>query len=342
MGREGSTHARPWRGRGHARRRVQRPRCPHQARDGLRRAQQRGQQGLLHQLGAGAVGLAADVEGRHRLPQAVGERCGDGDQAFFQLLVHQAPALRARLANALQQGGQVGGGVGGVALQGQGGQAALQLVVGQAGQQHAAHGSPGCRQARAHAQAGAHDLVGGHAQHVDDVQAIEHGGRGRFAHLLHQVFHQRLGQVPQRQRRQVGKAQVEDARREAKELAVTFHITQRLQREQDAARPGAGQAGVRRHLAQGLLGCAGAEGADHFQPTRERLHIAVARLGGGGGRGQARGGVVVFRRCHRDFSIIHYTNKSSIYEQISGFAGCGFGFVFWPIPEVLFCGDTVS
>ena len=64
------------------------------------------------------------------------------------------------------------------------------------------------------------------------------------AHLFHQVFHQGVGQVPERQRRQVGKAQVEDARCEAKELAVTLHITQRLQREQDAARPGAGQAGA--------------------------------------------------------------------------------------------------
>ena len=31
--------------------------------------------------------------------------------------------------------------------------------------------------------------VGGHAQHVDDVQPIEHGGRGRLAHLLHQLLH---------------------------------------------------------------------------------------------------------------------------------------------------------
>jgi hypothetical protein len=75
----------------------------------------------------------------------------------------------------------------------------------------------------------------------------------RLAHLLHQVFHHRLGQVPERHGRQVGKAQVEDARRQAKQLAVTFHIAQRLQREQDAPRAGAGQAGVRGHLAQRLL-----------------------------------------------------------------------------------------
>ena len=55
---------------------------------------------------------------------------------------------------------------------------------GQAGQQHPAHGRAVGRQARAHAQRDAHDLVGGHAQHIDDVGAVEHGGRTRFLDLF--------------------------------------------------------------------------------------------------------------------------------------------------------------
>ena len=119
------------------------------------------------------------------------------------------------------------------------------LLVVQVGQQQAAHRRAVGRQARAHAQADAHDLVRRHAHHVDDVGGVQHRGRARLLHLLHQRFHHRLGAVPDRHRREVGKAQVEDARRQREELAVALHIAQRLQREQDAARAGAREAAWR-------------------------------------------------------------------------------------------------
>jgi hypothetical protein len=79
-------------------------------------------------------------------------------------------------------------------------------------------------------------LLGRHAQHVDDVGRIQHRGRARLLHLLHQRLHHRLGAVPDRHRREVREPEVEDARREREELAVGHHIAQRLQREQDAPR----------------------------------------------------------------------------------------------------------
>jgi DNA-binding transcriptional LysR family regulator len=122
-------------------------------------------------LGARAVGLAADVERRHRLAGAVGDRRRHRHQPFFQFLVHQrtspacAPAHLGRSAFTS---------VSVYLVRAVGVEACrhfMQFGVGQGRQQHAAHRRAIGRQARAHAQADAHDLVRGHAQHVDDVRA---------------------------------------------------------------------------------------------------------------------------------------------------------------------------
>ena len=84
--------------------------------------------------------------------------------------------------------------------------------------------------------------------------------------------------------------QVKDARRQPEPLAVALHIAQRLQRQQDAPGARARQARAAGHFTQGLLGRGGAERADHLQPARKRLHVAVTGFGRAGLRGQGQGG----------------------------------------------------
>src|SRR2546427_37403 len=90
------------------------------------------------------------------------------------------------------------------------------------------------------------------------------------------LFRSGLGEIPDRGGAEVGKAQFHDARGELEQLAVTLHIAQRLQRQQDAPGPGAREPRARRHLAERLRRRLGAERADHAQAARKGLHIAVA------------------------------------------------------------------
>jgi tripartite-type tricarboxylate transporter receptor subunit TctC len=104
-------------------------------------------------------------------PCAVHDGRGHRDQAFFQLLVHQAPLLLARLRHLGHERVDIGHRVLGHRLDAGGLQPRAHLVVFQVGQQQPAHRRAVRRQPRAHAQAHAHDLARGHAQHVDDVGA---------------------------------------------------------------------------------------------------------------------------------------------------------------------------
>jgi len=107
---------------------------------------------------------------------------------------------------------------------------------------------------------------------------------------LHQFFHDRFGQVPERHRGEVGKAEVEDPGRQAEQPALEAHIAEADQREQDAAGAGAREAGRLGHLGQRLRGAFGIEGADDREPARERLHVGIAGLLGGQiGDGHAKG-----------------------------------------------------
>src|SRR5476649_766821 len=62
------------------------------------------------------------------------------------------------------------------------------------------------------------------ATHVDDVAAIEHGGRAGLAQLGGQLFEDRLGLAPDGQRRQVGVAEVEHLGRQAELASGAFHV----------------------------------------------------------------------------------------------------------------------
>jgi hypothetical protein len=97
--------------------------------------------------------------------------------------------------------------------------------------------------------------------------------------LRRQRLHGWLGQIPDGHGRQIGKAQIQNARRQPKSPPVAADVAQRLQREQDAPGAGAGQAAARGYFSERLLGRCGAEAGDDLQAPRKGLHVAVAGRG---------------------------------------------------------------
>jgi hypothetical protein len=140
-----------------------------------------------------------------------------------------------------------------------------------------------------------HDLVRRHAQHIHNLGAVEHGRRAAFVHLRGQFLHDRLGEIPERHRRQIREAEVQNFRRETEQAPFGFDITERLQGQQDAARAGAREAGRGGDVGERLFGALRVERANHRAAARERLHIGVARFvrgrfGAGGNVGGRRQG----------------------------------------------------
>ena len=85
----------------------------------------------------------------------------------------------------------------------------VELRIAQAGQQHSPHRRPRRRQPRADRQRDAHDPLRVDTRHVDDLGAVEHRCRHALVHAIRQCLHERLGDVGQLQRRDVGEAEVE-------------------------------------------------------------------------------------------------------------------------------------
>jgi hypothetical protein len=100
-------------------------------------------------------------------------------------------------------------------------------------------------------------------------------------HRLHELFHHRLGQVPERHRGEVGESEIKNLGREAEEAAFKADITQADQREQDAAGAGAGQARGLGDFGERLLRAFGIERANDGQPPRKGLDIGIAGFFGG-------------------------------------------------------------
>ncbi len=200
---------------------------------------------------------------------------------FLQFLIVLRPAARADVGNQRLQLVDVGHGAARARFQRGVAQHAVERVVIEPRQQHAPHRRAIGRQPAADGQVDRHDLACRHAQHVDDLGAVEHGDRAAFMHRLRERLHDRLGQVPERHRGQVGEAEIEDLGREPELAAIGLHIAQPHQREQDTPRAGPREAAGLGDLGQRLGGVAGVERADHGQPACEGLHIAVARLLGG-------------------------------------------------------------
>jgi hypothetical protein len=222
--------------------------------------------------------MAADVHRGDHAAAAVDDRHRHGLQARFQFLRHAGVAVGAHAGQDGLECADVGHGVLGVGLDLAHRQHPVQFGRGQARQQHAAHRRHPGRQAAAHGQVDGHDLVRGQTQDVDDVGAFQHRHRARLARLLGHFFHVGQRQVPQRRARQVGVAQLKDARGQRELAVLDRDVAQVLQRQQDAARAGAGQAGHGRDLGQRHLGTIRAERPDHGQAARKRLNVAVAGL----------------------------------------------------------------
>ena len=115
------------------------------------------------------------------------------------------------------------------------------------------------------------------AADVDDVVAVEHATpsstrapRRRAARGA--ARRSRAGV----RLRQVRVAELEHARGERELLAVGADVAEVGEREQEAARGGAGEAGAAGDVGQRELGVLGAERADHREPALERLDEVLA------------------------------------------------------------------
>ena len=106
---------------------------------------------------------------------------------------------------------------------------------------------------------------------VDHVGEVERGRRAGLAGLLDELLHQRLGDLPEVQRGQVGPAQVQDARREGEEAAVGADVAELLEREQDPPSRRAGDAGVPGDVGEREGGALAREDLNDGHGTLQRL-----------------------------------------------------------------------
>lgn len=220
--------------------------------------------------------IAADVHRGDDLPAPVADRRGDRHQPHFEFLIDDGPALLTDLRDRRLQFRRIGDRARRVRADSALRERLVERRVVECGQQHAAHRRTVRGQPAADRQIDRHDLVRRHAQHVDDLGAIEHGGRTAFVDARGQLFHHGLREIPERHRRQIGEAEFENLRREPEQPAVGLDVAERLQREQDAARARAREAGGRRDFGQRLLGTLRIERADHREAARKRLDVGIA------------------------------------------------------------------
>ena len=98
---------------------------------------------------------------------------------------------------------------------------------------------------------------------------------------LHQFFHHRLGEVPERHRGEIGETQVENLGREPEQAPFEADVAQAHQREQDAAGARTCEAGCFGNFGERLLRPLRIECADDGQPACEGLHVGIAGFFGG-------------------------------------------------------------
>ena len=170
--------------------------------------------------------VGSDVDRRQRSTTPITQRCGDGSDAFFELLVDEREALGANRVDLGAQSVDVGDRLRRQFGDDQPVEEPVELFVGQAGQQHAAHRCPRRGESRTDGQRDAHDALGVDPCHVDDLRTVEHRGRHALVDPIRQRLHERLGDVGQLQRRDVGEAEVEHARCELERAAVGAHVTE--------------------------------------------------------------------------------------------------------------------
>ncbi len=128
------------------------------------------------------------------------------------------------------------------------------------------------RQPRSDHQIDAHDSLRLHAGDVDDVLAVEDGGGTRLVERGGDLLHERLRHVGHVNRGQIGEPEVEDARRQGKQLGALDDVTEVAQGEQVAARHRARQAGALGDVGDGQLARVGAKHLDDREAALEALN----------------------------------------------------------------------
>ena len=238
---------------------------------------------------APAAGVDGEVGGGDDVAVFVVDGCGDGAESVFELLVDECPALAA---DAGELGAEfLGGGDGAWCDRGQfdGGEVVVEPVVVLAGEEDASEGGGEGDVAGADRDRDREDAFGGGVGDVDDVGAVEDGERGRFAQVAG-----RLPQVRQRDLRQgeageVRAAELEYLGAEPELAAVDADVAEVDEREEEAAGGGAREAGRAGHAAERRRRVVGVEGADHGQPTLQRLHEVRLVIGHTTGSAAAAG-----------------------------------------------------
>ena len=124
-----------------------------------------------------------------------------------------------------------------------------------------------------------HDPAGRDARDIDDVVALQDCGRAGFAETLTQFAHQRQRAIDPALRRQIGKAEIQDPRRQRKRPAVLLDDSRAGEGAQHAPRGGARQVGDLGRLGQGHRRPLPAERAKHRETLGERRHeLLVVRI----------------------------------------------------------------
>jgi hypothetical protein len=141
-------------------------------------------------------------------------------------------------------------------------EAYFDLLLGQMGEDHPPHRGDMGRETGADGDRRGHDAARGHPGDVHDVVAVEYAQGRRLPCVLHQLLQMRLGDLGQREARQVGVAEFEDARGEPIGAAVGADVSEVGQRQQEAAGGGAGQSAGAGDFAEGEFGVVCVEGAD--------------------------------------------------------------------------------
>ena len=161
------------------------------------------------------------------------------------------------------------------------------------------------RQPRSDDQVDAHDALGGDPRDVDGIVAVQHRDRARLAQRVDDALHERLRDVGDVDGRQVGEAQIEDARRQREVRSVVHDVAELLQRQEVAAGHGARETGAAgdvgdREAAPAVGGERLDDGEAALQPLDE-LALARVVLVRSRGRGVAtrRGRPAAARRGRR-------------------------------------------
>ena len=112
---------------------------------------------------------------------------------------------------------------------------------------------------------------------------VQRGRRARLVGLLDQLPHERLGDLPEVQRRQVAEPQREHPRGQRERAAVRPHEAQVLEGEQDPPRGGAGETGQAGDVAQAQPRVLPGEDLQDGEATLQRLQgVGAGRFVGHG------------------------------------------------------------